>query len=78
MVTEDGLAVEVCFVPARQHDARALGQRLWDFAPGDQIYEDHAYSCYEFEDLAQEAGITILSARRSTSARERINPMWPT
>lgn len=70
VVTEGGIPVEVCFVPGAEHDSHALGRLLWDFQPGDHIYEDFAYSSYGFEDLAGEAGIGIRSARRRTSARK--------
>jgi hypothetical protein len=70
ITTEEGLLVEVCFVPGAEHDAEALSQLLWDFEQGDQIYEDSAYTCYVFEDMAKEAGIEVLTARKSNSKRK--------
>lgn len=31
IIPEEGLPVQVCFVPGAQHDAQALSQLLWDF-----------------------------------------------
>ena len=70
ITTEDGLPVEVCFVPGAEHDAEAIRQLLWDFETGDQIYEDSGYTSYLFEDMAREAGIAVLTARKSNSKRK--------
>ena len=70
ITTEGGIPVEVCFVPGAEHDAEAIAQLLWDFEKGDQIYEDSAYTSYLFEDMAKEAGIEVLTARKSNSKRK--------
>ena len=70
ITTEAGLPVEAIFVPGAEHDAEAIAQLLWDFDAGDQIYEDSAYTSYLFEDMAKEAGIAVLTARKSNSKRK--------
>ena len=70
ITTEDGLPVEVCFVPGAEHDSQAISQLLWDFEAGDTIYEDSGYTCYLFEDMAAEAGIEVRTARKSNSKRK--------
>ena len=70
IATEEGIPVEVCFVPGAAHDAEAIAQLLWDFERGDKIYDDSAYTSYSFEDMAGEAGIEIYTARKSNSKRK--------
>ncbi len=70
IVTEQGLPVEVCFVPGAEHDSRALNQLLWDFEEGAQIYDDSGYTSYVFEDIAGAAGIEVLTARKSNATRK--------
>lgn len=70
VTTAEGIPVEVCFVVGAEHDSRALGRLLWDFEPGDQLYDDNAYTSYHFEDLALEAGIVVRTARKPNSKRK--------
>ena len=70
ITTADGIPVEFCFVPGSQHDAEAIAQLLWDFEKRDKIYDDSAYTWYGFEDMAKQAGIEILTARKSNSKRK--------
>ena len=70
IATENGIPVEVCFVPGSEHDSEAIAQLLWDFEQGDKIYDDNAYTSYTFEDMAAEAGIEVLTARKSNSKRK--------
>jgi hypothetical protein len=70
ITTQEGVPVEVCFVAGAEHDARALDRLLWDFAPGDQIYNDNAYTSYLFEDLAAEAGLDVRTARKPSAKRK--------
>jgi hypothetical protein len=70
IATEDGIPVEFCFVPGSEHDSEAIAQLLWDFEQGDKIYDDSAYTWYLFEEIAQEAGIEVLTARKSNSKRK--------
>jgi hypothetical protein len=43
---------------------------LWDFKEGDRIYDDSGYTRYAFEDIAADAGIYILTARKKNSKRK--------
>lgn len=70
ITTAEGIPVECCFVPGSEHDSEAMSQLLWDFQPGECIYEDSGYTCYTFEDIAADAGIAILSARKKNSKRK--------
>jgi len=70
ITTADGIAVECCFVPGSEHDSEAISQLLWDFQPGDKIYDDSGYTCYAFEDIAADAGINILTARKKNTKRK--------
>lgn len=70
ITTEDGIPVEVCFVAGAEHDCVSLGRLLWNFEPGDQLYDDNAYTSYDFEDLAREAGIEVLTARKANAKRK--------
>lgn len=70
IVTEDGLPVEVCFMPGSANDAEAIGRLLWDFDEGDKIYDDSAYTSYVFEDIAREAGIDIQTIRKRNHKRK--------
>ena len=74
VTTQEGIPVEVCFVPGAEHDSRALSRLLWDFEAGTQVYNDNAYTSYLFEDIAGEAGIEVLTARKATSKRK--DPPW--
>ena len=69
VTTSAGVPVEVCFVAGAEHDARALNRLLWDYAPGDEVYDDNAYTSYLFEDIALEAGLKVRTARKPTSKR---------
>jgi Transposase DDE domain len=70
ITTAGGIPVECCFVPGSEHDSEAISQLLWDFEPGDRIYDDSGYTCYAFEDIAADAGIDILTARRKNTKRK--------
>jgi len=70
IATEEGLPVEVCFVPGCTNDADALNQLQWDFEAGTEVYADSGYTCYLFEDLTKEAGINILTVRKKNSKRK--------
>ena len=65
-----GIPVECCFVPGSEHDSEAISQLLWDFKAGDRIYDDSGYTCYAFEDIAADAGIDILTARKKNTKRK--------
>ena len=70
ITTAQGISVECCFVPGSAHDSEAINQLLWDFKAGDHIYDDSGYTCYTFEDIAADAGINVLTARKSNSKRK--------
>jgi len=70
ITTSGGIPVECCFVPGSEHDSEAISQLLWDFKEGDRIYDDSGYTRYAFEDIAADAGIDILTARRKNTKRK--------
>jgi hypothetical protein len=70
ITTAGGIPVECCFVPGSEHDSEAISQLLWDFEPGDRIYDDSGYTWYVFEDIAADAGIDILTARKKNTKRK--------
>ena len=70
ITTAGGIPVECCFVPGSEHDSEAISQLLWDFQPGDRIYDDSGYTLYAFEDIAADAGIDILTARKKNTKRK--------
>jgi hypothetical protein len=70
ITTAEGIPVECCFVPGSEHDSEAISQLLWDFKDGDRIYDDSGYTCYAFEDIAADAGIDILTARKKNTKRK--------
>jgi Transposase DDE domain len=70
ITTAQGIPVECCFVPGSEHDSEAISSLLWDFKPGDRIYDDSGYTWYTFEDIAADAGIDILTARKRNSKRK--------
>src|SRR3954469_5972353 len=70
ITTAGGIPVECCFVPGSEHDSEAINQLLWDFQAGDRIYDDSGYTCYAFEDIAADAGIDILTARKKNTKRK--------
>ena len=70
ITTAGGIPVECCFVPGSEHDSEAISQLLWDFKAGDRIYDDSGYTYYAFEDIAADAGIDILTARKKNTTRK--------
>jgi hypothetical protein len=70
ITTSGGVPVECCFVPGSEHDSEAISQLLWDFKQGDRIYDDSGYTLYAFEDIAADAGIDILTARKKNTKRK--------
>lgn len=70
ITTDDGLPVELCFLPGAANDAEAIGRLQWDFQAGDAIYADSAYTNYLFEDVAAEAGIALQTVRKANYKRK--------
>jgi hypothetical protein len=70
ITTAGGIPVECCFVPGSEHDSEAISQLLWDFKAADRIYDDSGYTYYAFEDIAADAGIDILTARKKNTKRK--------
>src|SRR3954468_10616132 len=73
ITTSGGIPVECCFVPGSEHDSQAISQLLWDFKPGDRIYDDSGYTRYALEDIAADAGIDILKHAGRTP-KEKTSP----
>lgn len=70
ILTEDGLPVEVEFLPGSAHDSRFLQALSLDFAPGDKVYADSAFLNYSLEDTYAQEEVALLVQRKSNSKRK--------
>lgn len=70
ILTEDGLPVEVEFLPGSAHDSRFLQALPLDFSAGDKIYADSAFINYELEDTYADEEVDLLVQRKSNSKRK--------
>lgn len=69
LVTPKGEPVECVFTPGSENDITAFRDFELDIPNGSVIYADKAYTCYEFEDLLQESGLSLIAQRRANSKR---------
>ena len=71
VLTLNGVPVEFCMVPGREHDSQSLGKLPFDVAPESTIYMDAGYTDYLSEDdLFEAAGIIARVQRKSNSKRK--------
>ena len=54
LTTEEGLPVEIAFLPGSYHDSQFLNRMHYDVPPNASIFGDNAFQNYEFEDTAAE------------------------
>ena len=69
MITETGEPVEFFLTPGSVSDVNGLYGFDFDLPEGATIIADKAYNLYWFEDLLQEAGLTLLPIRKKNSKR---------
>jgi hypothetical protein len=70
LTTQQGVPVEMCFVPGSEHDVDALRKMSFDLPPESTVYGDSAYTHYEMEDLYKETEmISLKIGRRKNSKR---------
>lgn len=70
ILTEDGLPIEVEFLPGSAHDSRFLQALPLDFSAGDKVYADSAFINYDLEDTYADEQVALLIQRKSNSQRK--------
>jgi hypothetical protein len=71
VLTLNGIPVEFCLLPGREHDSQSLGKLPFDVAPESTIYMDAGYTDYLSEDdLFEAAGVYARVQRKSNSKRK--------
>jgi hypothetical protein len=70
ILTEDGLPIEVEFLPGSAHDSRFLQALPLDFSAGDKVYADSAFINYDLEDTYADEQVALLVQRKSNSQRK--------
>lgn len=78
ILIQDGLPVEVEFLPGSAHDSRFLQALPLDFASGDKVYADShrgngAFINYDLEDTYADENVALLVQRKSNSKRKDAN-----
>jgi hypothetical protein len=69
LVTPKGEPIECAFTPGSESDISTFKDFELDIPNGSIIYADKAYTCYEFEDLLQESGLSLITQRKANSKR---------
>lgn len=70
ITTQQGVPVEICFVPGSEHDVEALRKMYFDLPAESVVYGDSAYTDYTIEDLYKETEfIELKISRKSNSKR---------
>ena len=70
VTTEDGVPVELCFLPGSASDVRALGVLPLALPEGGELFMDSGYTDYAAEDAALETdGVTFATQRKGNSRR---------
>lgn len=70
VTTEEGVPVELAFLPGAASDVRALGVLPLALPRGSQLFTDSGYTDYAAEDAAAEAdGVEFAPSRKSNSKR---------
>ena len=70
ITTEEGLPVELCFLPGRYADVKALNTLPRHLPPGSERYGDGGFTDYQAEDLAKELDhISFEICRKNNSQR---------
>jgi len=75
VTTEEGVPVELCFLPGAASDVRGLGVLPLCLPPGSQLFMDSGYTDYAAEDAAAETdGVEFAPSRKSNS--KRADDVW--
>lgn len=70
ITTEEGIPVEVAFVPGAYGEHSALHRLEFDLPKGSKVFGDSGFTDYEFEDfMAQEEQIFMMISRKKASLR---------
>lgn len=70
VTTEEGVPVELAFLPGAASDVRGLGVLPLELPEGSQLFMDSGYTDYAIEDAASEMdGIEFAPSRKSNSKR---------
>jgi hypothetical protein len=75
VTTEEGVPVELAFLPGAASDVRGLGVLPLELPAGSQLFMDSGYTDYDAEDAAAEAdGVEFAPSRKSNS--KRADDVW--
>jgi hypothetical protein len=75
VTTEDGVPVELAFLPGSASDVRGLGVLPLSLPRGSQLFMDSGYTDYSAEDAAQQMdGVEFAPSRKSNS--KRADDVW--
>jgi len=75
VTTEEGVPVELAFLPGAASDVRALGVLPLELPEGSQLFMDSGYTDYAAEDVAAELdGVEFAPSRKSNS--KRADDVW--
>ena len=74
ITTQQGIPVELCFVPGSEHDVEALRRMYFDLPPESSLYGDSAYTEYELEDLFKETELIDLKISRKSNSKRPDKP----
>ena len=70
ITTEEGIPVEIAFIPGSYGEQSALHRLSFDLPKGSKVFGDSGFTDYEFEDfMAQEEQIYMMIARKKGSLR---------
>lgn len=71
LTTANGIPVEFCFVPGREHDGVALCQLPLQVAAESRIYADNAYTHQQIEEMILQAdGVELMVQRRANNKKQ--------
>lgn len=71
LVTATGNPVEFALAPGKEHDLPVFREFGLELPEGAVIYADALYTDYHYEDLLEEVGLELRSARKKNSKRQR-------
>jgi hypothetical protein len=70
LISEEGMPVELAFIPASYSDHSALARLDFDLPQGSIVWQDSGFTDYDFEDFyLQEEGIEFATQRKKNSLR---------
>lgn len=75
MTTEDGVPVEMAFLPGRASDVHGLEVLPLELPEGSTVFMDSAYTDYAMEDASQELDSVTFAVQRRRNARRADDPL---